>query len=55
MKKNKLKLDKFSISKLSNPSRIVGGTGDTNDGGDTKLKMLCIKQSKEFVLRPVDD
>lgn len=54
MKKNKLTLDKFRIAKLNNSSKIIGGTG-IDDGGETKLKMKCIEQSKKWVLAPVND
>jgi hypothetical protein len=48
MKKSKLSLEKFRVSKLSNLSNVVGGT-DVGGGGttgtqtdDEKVKLVCI-------------
>jgi|TARA_B110000908_G_C10225797_1_gene437836 hypothetical protein len=47
MKKNKLSLEKFRISKLDNPSKILGG--DVDDGGATKLGVKCVDKSAKWV------
>jgi hypothetical protein len=46
MKKNKLSLEKFRISKLDNPSKILGGYADD---GYTKIKQICADKSKKWV------
>jgi hypothetical protein len=56
MKKTKLKLEKFTISKLENQHKIFGGTGDddgTQTQTDTEIRK-CIKTSDEYVvIKPV--
>jgi len=52
MKKTKLKLEKFTISKLENQHKIFGGTGD-GDGTKTQTDTVirkCIKTSDEYVV-----
>jgi hypothetical protein len=47
MKKSKLSIEKFTIAKLNNPSRIVGGDGD--DQGETGKKSKCVGGSAIIV------
>jgi|TARA_B110000240_G_C13487559_1_gene448151 hypothetical protein len=32
--KRKLSLNKFTVAKLVNPSKVIGGNAETNGGGD---------------------
>ena len=41
MKKSKLSLEKFTIAKLNNQSKIVGGDG--GDQGETGKKSRCVR------------
>jgi len=45
MNKKKLSIKKFTISKLSNPSKIVGG----GDDGETGKRFKCVDLSKRWV------
>jgi len=47
MAQKKLKLDKFRISKLTNPSKIRGGVDP--DNGDTGVTYYCIETSLKWV------
>lgn len=51
MKKSKLSLEKFTVAKLNNPSKIVGGNGGDNgdDNGETGKKSKCVGGSKIIV------
>ncbi len=50
MKKTKLNINKFTVSKLTNPSTINGG----NEGGDLSpdslIRPKCIKTSNDYVM-----
>ncbi len=51
MKKKKLNLEKFTISKLENQHLIFGGTGDDGTGTFTPTESRkCIKTSEEYVV-----
>lgn len=50
MKKNKLNLEKYTITKLSNLSKIRGG-GPT-DNGETEETFVCIELSTLWVKDP---
>lgn len=48
MKKQKLTLEKFTVLKLKNPSKILGGN-DGTDGGETGKGNKCYLGSAVFV------
>ncbi len=48
MKKKKLTLEKFTIAKLNNPSKIFGGN-EATDGGETGKGDKCIQLSMVIV------
>lgn len=52
MKKKKLNLEKFTIAKLDNPNKIMGGTG-ANDGtvDEATKPLVCINQSDDYITR----
>lgn len=50
MKKTKLKLEKFTISKLENQHKIFGGTGDDGTQNTNTEPLKCIKTSDEYVV-----
>lgn len=45
----KLKLEKFTVSKLSNSSIIIGGNGDDGTVIFRPDKPLCTNKSKKFI------
>lgn len=50
VKKQKLRLEKFKISKLTNSTNIVGGNGYDGDGGETQTDNVKIGSSLPCLL-----
>lgn len=44
----KLKLEKITISKISNPSTIKGGN-DNTQGQTIGKKRICVDQSRKYI------
>jgi len=44
----KLKLKKFTVSKISNPSTVKGGN-DNTQGQTIGKKRICVEQSKKYI------
>lgn len=50
MKKNKLKLEKFTIAKLNSPHKIHGGNNDDDGTKNTKTEpLVCVQMSDVFI------
>jgi hypothetical protein len=51
MSKVKLKLEKFTVSKLSNSSVIMGGNEDDGTIIKRPERPKCVDQSKKYVMK----
>ncbi len=55
MRKHKLKLEKFTISKLENQHKIFGGTDNDGTVNTQTQPLKCIQTSEKFVVVKEDE